>query len=59
MSALVVCEDSMGSRIELSSNGDNVINFGSVEINEESIRNITIFNAGKFNFDYQWELVER
>lgn len=59
MSAMVVCEDSFGSRVELTSEGINSINFGQVEINEESIRNITVFNAGKFNFDYEWELVER
>ena len=59
MNAMVVCEDSVGSRIELSPQGVNAINFGNVEINEESIRNITVFNAGKFNFDYEWELIER
>lgn len=59
MNALVICEDSVGSRIELSNKGVNAINFGNIEINEQSIRNITIFNSGKFNFDYEWELVER
>lgn len=59
MNAMVVCEDSSGSRVELSSRGVNAINFGSVEINEQSLRNITIFNAGKFNFDYYWQLIER
>lgn len=59
MSAMVVCEDSMGYRLELSQKGMNAINFGPVEINEQATRNLTIFNAGKFNFDYEWELVER
>lgn len=59
MNAMVVCEDSMGSKIELTSDDVNIIKFNNVEINEQSIRNITIFNAGKFNFDYQWELSER
>lgn len=54
MSAVVICEDSTGNRIELTSEGQNEIAFGHVEINEESIRNITIFNSGKFNFDYEW-----
>ena len=59
MNAMVVCEDSTGSKVELSNEGVNSINLGSVEINEESIRCITIFNSGKFNFDYKWELTER
>lgn len=59
MNAMVVCEDSMGGKVELTSKGVNAVNLGSVEINEESMRNITIFNAGKFNFDYEWELTER
>ena len=28
-------------------------------MNEKSIRNISIVNSGKFNFDYTWELQER
>lgn len=27
-----------------------------VEVNEKQLRNLTILNTGKFNFDYQWEL---
>lgn len=59
MSAMVVCEDSMGNRLELSQKGVSAINFGTVEINEQATRTLTIFNAGKFNFDYEWELIER
>lgn len=27
-----------------------------MEVNEKQLRNLTILNTGKFNFDYQWEL---
>jgi hypothetical protein len=30
--------------------------FVQVEVNEEQIRNLTIINSGKFNFDYEWQL---
>ena len=30
-----------------------------IEVNECSIRNLHIVNAGKFNFDYEWEVRER
>lgn len=30
-----------------------------VEINEKAIRSLFIFNSGKFNFDYTWELMNK
>ncbi|XP_064641495.1 hydrocephalus-inducing protein-like isoform X2 [Lineus longissimus] len=58
MSCTVLCEDSQGSRVELSDSGLNEINYGQIEVNEHSMRNIFIVNNGKFNFDYEWEVQE-
>ncbi|XP_033625714.1 hydrocephalus-inducing protein homolog [Asterias rubens] len=59
MNAKVLCEDSTGKNVELSSCGVNEINFGEVEVNEKAVRSIFIVNAGKFNFDYEWSMKER
>ncbi|ELT89592.1 hypothetical protein CAPTEDRAFT_222082 [Capitella teleta] len=59
MEVILYCEDSSGNRVELSSRAINKINFGEVEINEKAIRNIYVVNAGKYNFDYEWDLQER
>ncbi|XP_013405663.1 hydrocephalus-inducing protein [Lingula anatina] len=59
MSCTLMCEDSSGNKVELTSNGLNEINFGEVEVNEQSVRNLFIINHGKFNFDYKWEINER
>ncbi|XP_074644164.1 hydrocephalus-inducing protein homolog [Tubulanus polymorphus] len=59
MSSLLMCEDSQGNKIELDQYGFNEINFGEVEINESSTRNLYVINNGKFNFDFKWELNER
>ena len=53
MNSQLLCEDSHGRVEELISNGMNIIRFGEVEVNEEQIRNLTIINSGKFNFDYE------
>ena len=37
----------------------HILQWLKVEVNEKAIRNIYIVNAGKFNFDYTWELHER
>ncbi|XP_052229341.1 hydrocephalus-inducing protein homolog isoform X3 [Dreissena polymorpha] len=57
MDCTLLCEDSAGNMVTLtSSGGDNMINFGEVEVHEQQIRNLFILNSGKFNFDYTWEL---
>ncbi|XP_025115052.1 hydrocephalus-inducing protein-like isoform X4 [Pomacea canaliculata] len=56
MNCIVLCEDSAGNRIQLTSRGTNQIHFGDVEINETAIRQLHIINSGKFNFDYTWSL---
>lgn len=33
--------------------------YSQVEINEKAIRSLFIFNSGKFNFDYTWELINK
>lgn len=52
----VVCEDSNGHKIKLSQSGNNVINFGDVELNERSTRQIFITNMGNFNIDFNWQI---
>ncbi|XP_022080460.1 hydrocephalus-inducing protein homolog isoform X2 [Acanthaster planci] len=59
MNAKVLCEDSTGKNIPLSSRGINEINFGEVEVNEKAVRSIFIVNSGKFNFDFEWTMKER
>lgn len=56
MNCQLLCEDSQGVNKEFVSDGINIIRFGEVEVNEKQLRNLTILNTGKFNFDYQWEL---
>ncbi|XP_071173399.1 hydrocephalus-inducing protein homolog isoform X10 [Mytilus edulis] len=56
MNSTLLCEDSQGRVEELICNGMNIIRFGEVEVNEQQIRNLTIINSGKFNFDYEWEM---
>ncbi|XP_053402100.1 hydrocephalus-inducing protein homolog isoform X11 [Mercenaria mercenaria] len=56
MDCTLLCEDSLGNRVELSPDGLSQINFGEVEVNEQQIRNLFILNSGKFNFDFNWEL---
>ncbi|XP_077982980.1 hydrocephalus-inducing protein homolog isoform X2 [Glandiceps talaboti] len=59
MNATLLCEDSTGKKIQLTSKGLNEINFGEVEMNEKASRQLWIVNSGKFNFDYEWTLNER
>lgn len=58
MNCILMCEDSTGNRVQLSSRGINQISFGDVEINEQALRQLFILNSGKFNFDYTWQLNE-
>ncbi|KAK3085440.1 hypothetical protein FSP39_003318 [Pinctada imbricata] len=53
MNCSLQCEDSQGNKLEFVDNGPQ---YHQVEVNEKQIRNLTIMNTGKFNFDYQWEL---
>ena len=34
----------------------NILDFGAVQINESTIRTLSILNNGLFNFDYSWNL---
>ncbi|XP_070194710.1 hydrocephalus-inducing protein homolog isoform X4 [Littorina saxatilis] len=56
MNCVLLCEDSAGNRVQLSSRGINLINFGDVEVNEQAMRQLFILNSGKYNFDYTWHL---
>ncbi|KAI9203105.1 uncharacterized protein BJ171DRAFT_600257 [Polychytrium aggregatum] len=49
-----------GSVFELvSSPGDNTIDFGQVQLNEKRLKNVTIINSGRFNFDYSWKFLNK
>ncbi|KAK7505819.1 hypothetical protein BaRGS_00003090 [Batillaria attramentaria] len=58
MNCVLLCEDSAGNRVQLSSRGINQISFADVEVNETALRQLFILNSGKFNFDYTWHLNE-
>lgn len=34
----------------------NILDFGAVQINESTMKSISVFNNGKYNFDYVWNL---
>lgn len=34
----------------------NILDFGAVQMNESTIKSISIFNDGQYNFDYVWNL---
>nr|XP_006823299.1 PREDICTED: hydrocephalus-inducing protein homolog [Saccoglossus kowalevskii] len=59
MNAALLCEDSFGKKVELTSKGLNEINFAEVEMNEKAVRQLWIVNSGRFNFDFEWTLNER
>ncbi|XP_068693384.1 hydrocephalus-inducing protein homolog [Montipora foliosa] len=59
MNAQLICEDSLGNKVELTSKGTNRINLGMVEINEKATRQLFVINSGKFNFDFTWEVQNR
>ncbi|XP_033116735.1 hydrocephalus-inducing protein homolog isoform X2 [Anneissia japonica] len=59
MCATLLCEDSQGTKVELTSKGLNEINFGEIEVNEKAVRSLFIINTGKFNFDFEWILTSR
>ncbi|CAB3998552.1 Hypothetical predicted protein [Paramuricea clavata] len=56
MKVSLICEDSAGNKIELTSSGCNRIQFAEVEINERALRQLFVINSGKFNFDFTWDL---
>lgn len=33
----------------------NVVDFGSVQVNDKIVKIITIDNSGKFPFDFKWD----
>lgn len=41
--------------IILTANDANVIDFGAVQVNDKSVKIITIDNSGKFPFDFKWD----
>jgi hypothetical protein len=60
-----IIQDSMnvemtdGSTCGLSSDSENSIDFGIVQINEKSVKRVCITNSGKFNFDFSWKFTKR
>lgn len=56
MQAQLICENSQGAKIELSSAGLNAINFGEVELHEKAVRQLYLINNGKHNFTFNWSL---
>ena len=34
----------------------NILDFGAVQINESTMKSVSIFNNGQYNFDYVWNL---
>lgn len=58
--ATLVYEDMGGTQKEmLSGTTENDLDFGDIQINERSVRQITLINSGRFGFDYQWQLNDR
>ncbi|KAJ3106206.1 hypothetical protein HDU97_006839 [Phlyctochytrium planicorne] len=45
--------------IPTGQNGENVMDFGQVQINEKRLKRVTIVNSGKFNFDFSWKLTTK
>uniref|UniRef100_H2YKD6 Uncharacterized protein n=1 Tax=Ciona savignyi TaxID=51511 RepID=H2YKD6_CIOSA len=56
MSANLMCENSMGSKIELSTLGLNAIDLGQVELHEKAVRQLHLVNDGKHNFNFSFAL---
>ena len=55
--ASLVCEDVGGAQKEIiAGTVENVIDFGDIQINERSVRQISLINSGRFGFEYAWEL---
>ncbi|KAI8854495.1 hypothetical protein BC829DRAFT_439199 [Chytridium lagenaria] len=45
--------------ISTGQNGENILDFGQVQINERRLKRVTILNSGKFNFDFSWKLLTK
>lgn len=53
----LVYEDVEGTLKEMvAGTVENVIDFGDIQINERSVRVISLINSGRFGFEYAWEL---